>query len=98
VAFAEVLPPARPPITKGGDACERDLRLDTATAPSDVNGPDREDTTVSDLSHVVLVKLEYLEVPIVGKNSRTPLCPTKGPSTALLAATITTSSVVWRMT
>ena len=31
VAFAEVLPPARPPITKGGNACEGDLRLD-ATA------------------------------------------------------------------
>jgi hypothetical protein len=79
VTFAEVLPPARPPITKGGDACERDLRLDTATAPSDVNGPDRQDATVSDLSHVVLVKLEYLEVPIVGKELPYSLVPHERP-------------------
>jgi hypothetical protein len=46
---------------KGDDACERDLRLDGATAPSDVNGPDREDVIISDLSQVVHVKLEHLK-------------------------------------
>jgi hypothetical protein len=71
------------------------ISIDAATAASDVNGADREDLVLSDLSYVVEVKPVHVKVlTIVDKPLAHSVVPNERPLYAAPPTNITMSSVV----